>query len=362
MSLFEPAQHAVVDETSRSSTASYTSSTSTDSSVHGFGGWQKAAAFPDYHASRGRRGTNISDSTFVGSTASSEENTTLTGDEDSSMVSAIAGSCKEDTLIIFDWDDTILPTRFLTVECGLRVDGVGPSPELRKTLDAYAELANATLLTAMELGTVIIITNAETGWLPLTCAKFLPSLLPTVNSIYHMSARSTYEPQGYASAFDWKDQAFRHSIASHFAEVPFIAGRRRCVISLGDSAHERMAAIYACREFNEQSMIDSSSPAGLLCKSLKFMERPDLEHLRKEQYLIQDCLAQIVRYDQDLDLCIQPQHCVTPGPPTTGAAGGGGGRDHTPQQAAALGQQGMSPCTAAAGLPHPTAAIPSHGG
>ncbi|EER16205.1 hypothetical protein Pmar_PMAR003668, partial [Perkinsus marinus ATCC 50983] len=57
--------------------------------------------------------------------------------------------------------------------------------------------------------------------------------------------------------------------------------RRRCVISLGDSAHERMAAIYACREFNEQSMIDSSSPAGLLCKSLKFMERPDLEHLRK---------------------------------------------------------------------------------
>ncbi|KAF4679221.1 hypothetical protein FOZ63_021496, partial [Perkinsus olseni] len=110
--------------------------------------------------------------------------------------------------------------------------------------------------------------------------------------------------------FDWKDQAFRHSIASHFSEVPFIPGRRRCVISLGDSAHERMAAIYACREFNEQSMIDSSSPAGLLCKSLKFMERPDLEHLRKEQYLIQDCLAQIVRYDQDLDLCIQPQHCV----------------------------------------------------
>ncbi|KAF4729345.1 hypothetical protein FOZ63_000856 [Perkinsus olseni] len=308
--VFDPHHAVVVDENSRSSTASYASSTSTDSGVNGFEGWQKAGVTEYNNTSWGRRGTNFSDSTFVGSTASSEENTTLTGDEDSSIVSAFAGTCKEDTLIIFDWDDTILPTRFLTVECGLRVDGPGPSPELRKTLDAYAQLANATLLTAMELGTVIIITNAETGWLPLTCAKFLPSLLSTVNSIYHTSARSTYEPQGFASAFDWKDQAFRHSIASHFSEVPFVPGRRRCVISLGDSAHERMAAIYACREFNEQSMIDSSSPAGLLCKSLKFMERPDLEHLRKEQYLIQDCLAQIVRYDQDLDLCIQPQHCV----------------------------------------------------
>mmetsp|Transcript_23683 Transcript_23683/g.23441 ORF Transcript_23683/g.23441 Transcript_23683/m.23441 type:complete len:89 (+) Transcript_23683:73-339(+) len=51
----------------------------------------------------------------------------------------------------------------------------------------------------------------------------------------------------------------------------------------------------------------------------------------KEQYLIQDCLAQVVRYDQDLDLCIQPQHCVP--------------FDQTP--AAALDQQSMSPATAA---------------
>ncbi|KAF4678122.1 hypothetical protein FOL47_005401 [Perkinsus chesapeaki] len=254
--------------------------------------------------STGKRNVSSVDSTFTGSTASCDS------DEDCSMVSAIAGSCKEDTLIIFDWDDTILPTRFLTVECGLRVDGPGPSPELRKTLDAYAELANTTLLAAMELGTVIIVTNAETGWLPLTCAKFLPSMLPTINMIYHTSARSTFEPRGFPSAFEWKEQAFRHAIASHFSDVPAVHGRRRCVISLGDSAHERMAAIYACREFNEQSLIDSSSPAGLLCKSLKFMERPDLEHLRKEQYLIQDCLSQVVRYDQDLDLCIQPQQCL----------------------------------------------------
>ncbi|KAF4679220.1 hypothetical protein FOZ63_021495 [Perkinsus olseni] len=254
--------------------------------------------------SRGRRNISAVDSTFTGSTASCDS------DEDLSIVSAFAGTCKEDTLIIFDWDDTILPTRFLTVECGLRVDGPDPDSELRKILDAYAQLANATLLAAMELGTVIIVTNAETGWLPLTCAKFLPSMLPTVNRIYHTSARSTFEPRGFVSAFEWKEQAFRHAIASHFADVPSLPGRRRCVISLGDSAHERMAAIYACREYNEQSMIDSSSPAGLLCKSLKFMERPDLEHLRKEQYLIQDCLAQVVRYDQDLDLCIQPQQCL----------------------------------------------------
>ncbi|EER16202.1 hypothetical protein Pmar_PMAR003665 [Perkinsus marinus ATCC 50983] len=126
-------------------------STSTESGVEG---WQKTSV-AEYNTSWVRRGTNFSDSTFVGSTASSEENTTLTCDEDSSIVSVFAGTCKEDTLIIFDWDDTILPTRFLTVECGLRVDGPGPNPELRKTLDAYAQLANTTLLTAMELGNLL---------------------------------------------------------------------------------------------------------------------------------------------------------------------------------------------------------------
>ncbi|EER16204.1 hypothetical protein Pmar_PMAR003667 [Perkinsus marinus ATCC 50983] len=167
---------------------------------------------------RGRRNVSAVDSTFTGSTASCDS------DEDFSIVSASAGTCKEDTLIIFDWDDTILPTRFLTVECGLRVDGPDPDNELRKILDTYAQLANATLLAAMELGTVMIVTNAETGWLPLTCAKFLPSMMPTVSMIYHTSARSTFEPRGFASAFEWKEQAFRHAIASHFADVPSLPG------------------------------------------------------------------------------------------------------------------------------------------
>ncbi|KAF4689682.1 hypothetical protein FOZ60_001280 [Perkinsus olseni] len=263
------------------------------------------------------RRSNSFDSTVAGASTTSSSDSSS---EDSSDVISGHYINKEDTLIIFDWDDTILPTRYLTVQWGLRVDGPSPPTGLMSALDDYAMLVKDTLLTAMEFGTVIIVTNAEAGWIPLTCAKFLPSLLPTLSNIHHISARTAYEPQGFASAFEWKDQSFKQAISEHFSSPP-VAGRRRCVVSLGDSAHERLAVINACHVLNELAAVQGCDKSSyLLCKSLKFMEKPDLEHLKKEQYLIQGCLPQVVRYDNDLDLCIQPQSCTTTTSSTLGDA------------------------------------------
>ncbi|KAF4734947.1 hypothetical protein FOZ63_005267 [Perkinsus olseni] len=138
------------------------------------------------------RRSNSFDSTVAGASTTSSSDSSS---EDSSDVISGHYINKEDTLIIFDWDDTILPTRYLTVQWGLRVDGPSPPTGLMSALDDYAMLVKDTLLTAMEFGTVIIVTNAEAGWIPLTCAKFLPSLLPTLSNIHHISARTAYEPQ-----------------------------------------------------------------------------------------------------------------------------------------------------------------------
>ncbi|EEQ97220.1 apicomplexan-conserved protein, putative [Perkinsus marinus ATCC 50983] len=230
----------------------------------------------------GRR-NNSFDSTEAGASTTSSSDSSR---EDSSDVINGHYVNKEDTLIIFDWDDTIFPTRYLTVQWGLRVDGPSPPPALMAALNDYAVLVKDTLLTALEFGTVIIVTNAEAGWIPLTCAKFLPSLLPTLNNIHHISARTTYEPQGFASAFEWKDQSFKQAISEHFSSSP-VTGRRRCVISLGDSAHERLAVINACHVLNELAALKGCGKSSqLLCKSLKFMEKPDLEHLKKVRGLV----------------------------------------------------------------------------
>lgn len=36
---------------------------------------------------------------------------------------------------------------------------------------------------AKQLGTVVLITNAERGWIELSCQKFLPTLFPALESV-----------------------------------------------------------------------------------------------------------------------------------------------------------------------------------
>ncbi|KAF4672365.1 hypothetical protein FOL46_009074 [Perkinsus olseni] len=207
--------------------------TLTDTTVpyeqHVVGGRGKELSDEEAHSVRGHhaptsmftaRRSNSFDSTVAGASTTSSSDSSS---EDSSDVISGHYVNKEDTLIIFDWDDTILPTRYLTVQWGFRVDGPSPPTGLMSALDDYAMLVKDTLLTAMEFGTVIIVTNAEAGWIPLTCAKFLPSLLPTLSNIHHISARTAYEPQGFASAFEWKDQSFKQAISEHFSSPP-VAG------------------------------------------------------------------------------------------------------------------------------------------
>ena len=53
-----------------------------------------------------------------------------------------------------------------------------------------------TLAEAARRGHVIIVTNAETGWIQLTVEKFLPLSVATVHRFQHISARSMFEPSG----------------------------------------------------------------------------------------------------------------------------------------------------------------------
>jgi hypothetical protein len=205
-------------------------------------------------------------------------------------------------LIIFDYDDTILPTSFLSKK-GLRIDSPPPAGDLMRALEDYSRFVNKTLNEASKYGHVIIITNAETGWIQLTVEKFLPQSASTVHRFQHLSARSIFEPTGIISPIAWKESAFRlvveeYLVAKNTQRASHPNGRRKSsphcqVISLGDSAHEREAVLKVCGEFK------------IISKSLKFMERPDLDALKKQHELIHECLRDIVRANDNLDLCIQ---------------------------------------------------------
>lgn len=198
----------------------------------------------------------------------------------------------EDTILIFDWDDTVLPSTWIQ-EQGLRLDeGSVVSDEQEAILRGLSDRVAKTLSIAKCHGKVVLVTNAEHGWIELSCQKFMPSLLPALEDVKILSARSTYERQGVASPFEWKYYAFEAEIGRFCKGTP--ADRRKNVISFGDSAHEREALI----RVNDRL-------ENCCVKSLKFVERPSVEQLFKEHELIGGCFRHIVNHDGNLDLCIR---------------------------------------------------------
>eukprot|EP00439_Symbiodinium_sp_Y106_P050163 s1328_g6.t1 len=196
----------------------------------------------------------------------------------------------EDTVLIFDWDDTMLPSSWLS-EQSLSLDEASHiSSEQEAQLAVLAQTAAKTLRVAKRFGKVVLVTNAECGWIELSCQKFMPSLYPHLEDVTLFSARSTYENQGMAAPFQWKYLAFETEICNYYESLT--SDRLKNVISFGDSFHEREAVIRVTERLKN-----------CCTKTLKFTDRPIPELLLKEHALIQGCFKDIVSHDGSLDLC-----------------------------------------------------------
>ena len=142
------------------------------------------------------------------------------------------------TAIIFDWDDTILPTSILTPYEYLLVDTeLEIPPALKKRLDQLDRIGSELLNRAKMFGSVYIVTNAAEGWCELSAARFLPKVYGIVESdITIISARTKYEklyPKQYQK---WKIEAFLETRADMEEEAV------TNLISIGDNDFEIQAA------------------------------------------------------------------------------------------------------------------------
>jgi hypothetical protein len=211
------------------------------------------------------------------------------------------------TVIMFDWDDTLLASSFLSSR-GYRVDSASPSPADADPNDAAQlkalEQAVCSLLKlAMSYGHVNIVTNAETGWVELSAQKFMPAVLPLLSQVTVLSARSTYEPAHPDAPLKWKFYAFHERLRSAFGAgcmdgrvaegtpVDQSGEMKKNIASFGDSHVEREAIRAVTR-----------GVVGWRCKSVKFAERPTIEQLRRQLELVSNCFHYIVTHSADLDL------------------------------------------------------------
>jgi hypothetical protein len=212
----------------------------------------------------------------------------------------------KETVIVFDWDDTLLSSSYLSSR-GYRLD-----TERHVFSEIHPQLAEleASVISVISLaityGTVHVITNAETGWVQLSAAKFLPGVVPWLSKVNVISARSTYESMFPDSPLKWKFYAFQERLSGVFHDS--MSHREKNIISFGDSHVEREAVRAVTRGY-----------ANTKTKSVKFAERPSMEQLRRQLELVTNCMQYIFSHEGDLDL--QLTVTVNNNAPTTSSSG-----------------------------------------
>lgn len=192
-----------------------------------------------------------------------------------------------ETVIIFDWDDTLLASSFLSGK-GYRLDTeMEKCAEMDQQLRELEQSVITVITLALSFGEVHVITNAETGWVQLSAQKFIPGVVPLLSKVKVLSARSTYESMFPESPLKWKFYAFQEKLSSLFAECK----TSKNIISFGDSHVEREAVRAVTRGLPNTRT-----------KSVKFAERPSMEQLRRQIELVTNCFQYIHNHEGDLDL------------------------------------------------------------
>jgi len=189
-------------------------------------------------------------------------------------------------LILLDWDDTIMPTTYLQRR-GIDLTTTEVPEDVASALSAYGEHAANTLRALLLHGNVVIVTNAEWGWVELTAARFLPAVEPFFRDLECISARSTFEPKGYVTPAEWKEEAFAQVVNLRFGDR-----RGMPVLSIGDAKHEREAVHRLALR------------CGIVPKSVKLMVLPDVDMLQREHELLFDQVHHLCTVDGSFDICV----------------------------------------------------------
>lgn len=172
------------------------------------------------------------------------------------------------SIIIFDWDDTLLCTTFISPNGVFNENMKLTEKEQEKVAKLEGCVFNL-LSVALEKGDVYIITNAGLGWVEYSTERFYPSVMPLLTKIKIVSARGEYESQYPGDSRMWKIQAFLKTRKN------FNSSLVTNIICLGDSVFEMEAGHTLATKFTEA-----------VFKTVKFRECPKPEELQKQLTLV----------------------------------------------------------------------------
>mmetsp|Transcript_66674 Transcript_66674/g.177593 ORF Transcript_66674/g.177593 Transcript_66674/m.177593 type:complete len:341 (-) Transcript_66674:150-1172(-) len=214
-------------------------------------------------------------------------------------------------LVIFDWDDTLFPTWYVTeviqasMPAGQSKYSILPedSPYF-ESLAAHARLVGETLQIAASFGQVAIVTLAARPWVDNSSEWFLPGLdlpelllnldIPVFYAREHvrkqekMAARVEEGVDLFQVA---KRNAMKHLIRKYSPN----ADKTGNVICLGDSVTEEIAI---------KEIMWSEDSGVAQCKTVKLLDDPTLEVLAMELQLVSSWFEKMIGYGDDFAISL----------------------------------------------------------
>lgn len=170
-------------------------------------------------------------------------------------------------------------------------------------LESHAKLVEKVLRAACAIGYVSIVTLSKNSWVTKSALRYLPgvdfpALFEELDIAVYYAQDEEKRCPGAIAAEDWttlKKSAMKQCVDSWSAKGVLTAFPRPSVISIGDSDAEQEAL---------KALMRPQRSARPFCKTLKFMDEPNLDELGRELEELQPLLERMASGKKDFDMCI----------------------------------------------------------
>jgi len=234
---------------------------------------------------------------------------------------------REGAVVIFDWDDTLFPTWFIS-EAALPFEPKDASESAdigesflestgtKEVLTKHARIVLTALQTAAQIAAVGIVTLSKRPWVTSSAKRYLPGLdfesvcrdlqIP----IFYARENMTSSVVNMVRCEEGVDlfRVLKCSAIEKCIRKLYARNQNSCwknVISIGDSEVERDALKQVLWGYLPPG--DREPP---LCKTVKLMDEPSVEQLSGELQLITMWIHAMLRYEEDFDINLDD--CDTP--------------------------------------------------
>jgi len=239
-------------------------------------------------------------------------------------------SSASQTVIIFDWDDTLFPTTHVRDDLELRWQKpleqqslpAAQKAEIKENLDKCAKLVTELLKLACGCGKVILVTLAKSPWVEESCKNFFPTIgglirelqVPVVYAQQGLTAidynkiamKSTEEVEKYWS--NVKGQAIANEVKQFYTQYEGQSWKN--IISIGDSDFERLGTQAATKDYMKRNGLSEAQEEmevdghllKVRTKTFKLVDQPTIEELIIEVGMMVKWLPLMVRLDKGFDV------------------------------------------------------------